>query len=295
MTNMLASGTERSSTVERGASRDGIVFVPRKHGRRTSRMTPIVREPQAIPVTGISRSINVKIASTQSEWEQAFQLAASSYQARGYETPGANRMRFTPYHALPDTLTFVAKHENEVVATFSVVMDNTLLGLPMEDIYPDEIADLRRQGRRLAETTTLADAGLSVREFVQVFVALIRLAMQHHRHNAGDTPVIVVNPRHRQFYTRILGFVRLGPMRSYAAVQDHPAEAFWIDYNLLKANAPKMYQELFGAALPAEALYAPKIPARLVRQFSEQSNLCDPEEIEKILVLRRQYGSLRRW
>lgn len=293
--NVLASGTQRGSSIECVNLRDENVFIPRRRSRKTSPMLPIVREPQAIPVTGISRSIEVKIASTESEWEQAFQLAASSYQARGYETPGANRLRFTPYHALPDTLTFVAKHESQVVATFSVVMDNTLLGLPMEDIYPNEVAELRRQGRRLAETTTLADAGLGVREFIQVFVALIKLAMQHHRQHGGDTPVIVVNPRHRQFYTRILGFMRLGPMRSYAAVQDHPAEAFWIDYDLLKVNAPKMYEELFGADLPSEALFAPRIPGRLVRQFSEQSSLCEPEEIEKILTFRRQGTTLRRW
>lgn len=293
--NVLASGTERGSSVENVGLWDGITTIPRRRGRKTSTIVPIVREPRAIPVVGISRPIEVKIASTESEWKQAFQLAASSYQARGYETPGANRLRFTPYHALPDTITYVAKHEDEVVATFSVVMDNTFLGLPMEDIYPGEIGELRRQGRRLAETTTLADADLSVREFIQVFVALIRLAMQHHRYHGGDTPVIVVNPRHRQFYTRILGFVRLGPQRSYAAVQDHPAEAFWIDYDLLKVNAPKMYETLFGEDLPPEALVAPPIPSRLVRQFSEQSRLCDPIAIEKILVSRGECGTLRRW
>lgn len=293
--NGLASGTERGSTVEHVGLWDGITTILRRRSRKTSTIVPIVRAPQAVPVSGISRPIEVKIASTESEWEQAFQLAASSYQARGYETPGTNRLRFTPYHALPDTLTFVAKHEEQVVATFSVVMDNTLLGLPMEDIYPGEIAELRQQGRRLAETTTLADAGLSVREFIQVFVALIKLAMQHHRSHGGDTPVIVVNPRHRQFYTRILGFHRLGPQRSYAAVQDHPAEAFWIDYDLLKVNAPKMYEELFGSDLPAEALYAPRMPSRLIRQFSEQSSLCDSDEIEKILDIRRECVSLRRW
>jgi hypothetical protein len=292
---VLASGTKHVTGVENVGLRDENMFIPRRRSRKTSTMLPIVREPKAIPVTGISRPIEVKIASTESEWEQAFQLAASSYQARGYETPGANRLRFTPYHALPDTLTFVAKHEGQVVATFSVVMDNTLLGLPMEDIYPTEVAELRKQGRRLAETTTLADAGLGVREFIQVFLALIKLAMQHHRCHGGDTPVIVVNPRHRQFYTRILGFVPLGPRRSYAAVQDHPAEAFWIDYDLLKINAPKMYEEIFGAELPPETLFAPKIPSRLVRQFSEQSSLCESEEIEKILAFGRQSGSLRRW
>jgi hypothetical protein len=295
MVNCLAVETESGSKTKDLDLRDGVAGLWPPGGRTTSTRVPVLRAPRPIPVSGISRPIEVKIASTESEWEQAFQLAASSYQARGYEPPGANRLRFTPYHALPDTFTLVAKHREEVVATFSVVMDNTLLGLPMEDVYPDEIAMLRQQGRRLAETTTLADAGLNIREFIQVFVSLIKLGMQYHRSHGGDTPVIVVNPRHRQFYTKMLGFVRMGSLRSYAAVQDHPAEAFWVDYDLMEANAPKMYEEIFGTALPRESLYVPRMPRRLIRQFSAQSSLCDPEQIEQILALQEQNGSLRRW
>jgi hypothetical protein len=264
-------------------------------GRKTAQ-APVIRHlPQSIPVKGVTRPIEVKFASEESEWEEAFRLAAASYLARGYESPGASQLRFAPHHALPDTVTLVAKHMGEVVATFSIVMDNHLLGLPMEEVYPQEITSLRREGRRLAETTTLADAGLGVREFIQVFITLIKLAMQHHRSHGGNTPVIAVNPRHRQFYTKMLGFQPLGPRRSYAAVQDAPAEAFWVDYDLLKANAPKMYEEIFGEDLPREALFAPKLSHRLIRQFSVQSSLCDPEEIEKVLSFTEQHGSMRAW
>jgi hypothetical protein len=292
---ILTSGLDLGSMTDGLELRTPIPFAPNRRRRKSPPIAPISRVPQSIPVLGVSRPIEVKIASTASEWEQAFELAASSYQTRGYETPGLSRLRFTPYHALPDTRTFVAKHEDRVVATLSVVMDNTSLGLPMEDIYPDEIATLRQQGRRLAETTTLADSGLGIREFIHVFLSLIKLAMHYHRRQRGDTPVIVVNPRHRQFYTKMLGFVRLGPVRTYSSVQNHPAEAFWIDYALLKVNAPKIYRDIFGTSLPRNTLFAPKIPRSLVRQFSEQSSLCEPEEIEKILALRKQYRSMRRW
>jgi hypothetical protein len=295
----MVSGFAEATESRRGA-RDielmgGVAAVSVRGGRGTSTMLPVVRAPRPLAVRGVSRPIEVKFASTESEWEQAFRLAASSYQARGYEVPGANRLRFTPYHALPDTITLVAKHYDEVVATFSVVMDNLVLGLPMEDVYPEEIDRLRRQGRRLAETTTLADAGLNVRDFIQVFLSLIKLGMQHHRSHGGDTPVIVVNPRHRQFYTKMLGFVGMGSLRSYAAVQDHPAEAFWVDYDLLKARAPKMYEDIFGTTLPREALYAPRMPQHLIRKFAAQSSLCDSEQIDQLLAFREKYRSVRRW
>ena len=262
---------------------DGIPSTRTSGERKTSKAPVIGRLPQSIPVKGVSRPIEVKFASTESEWEQAFALAAAKYSARGYESPGASRLRFTPYHTLPDTVTLVAKHEGRVVATFSIVMDNRCLGLPMEEVYPEEIASLRREGRQLGETTTLADDGLGVREFIQVFVTMIKLAMQYSRKHGRNTAVIAVNPRHRQFYTKMLGFQPLGPRRSYAAVQDAPAEALWLDYDLLKANAPKMYEEIFGEDLPREALFAPKMPGHLIRQFSRQSRLCNPEKIENNL------------
>jgi hypothetical protein len=295
MMNAVAIGTERGLHGRKNGLRDQIASIPRHRGRDTSLILPIVREPQAIPVSGISRRIEVKIASTKSEWEQAFQLAASNYQARGYETPGGNRLRFTPYHALPDTLTLIAKHESQVVATFSIVMDNTLLGLPMEDIYADEIASLRRRGRRMFEATTLADTGLKPREFLQVFLTLIKLSMQYHTRNNGDTYVIAVNPRHKKFYTKIIGFVPLGPLRSYAAVQDAPAEAFLLDNQLQRFNSPDTFEFMFGEPLPERVLMAPKMPPSLIRQFSRQSIHCDPEEIERILAYTDRYGSPKSW
>jgi hypothetical protein len=297
MMNAVAIGTERGFIAKRIGFRDRIASIPRDRGRKTSLILPIVREPQplAIPVPGISRPIEVQIASTESEWEQAFRLAASSYQARGYETPGAYRLRFTPYHALADTLTLVAKHQHSVVATLSIVQDNTLLGLPMEDVYATEINALRRDRYRLFEVTTLADKELPVREFVQVFISLIQLATQYHTSHGGDAGVIAVNPRHRRFYTHVLGFNRLGPRRTYAAVQDHPAEAFWITETLMRENAPSIHDTIFGKHLPRNAMLTPKMPVGLIRRFSEQSSLCDSEEIEKILAIRERYASVRRW
>ena len=204
-------------------------------------------------------------------------------------------LRFTPYHALPDTQTLVAKHAGHVVATFSIVLDNTLLGLPMESIYGDEIAALRNNGHRLLETTSLADTGLSVREFMQVFVALIRLGMQYHTANGGDTYVITVNPRHKSFYSKVLGFLPLGPCRSYACVQDAPAEAFWVSNTLLQERRPRMNREIFGEPLPKEALVAPKVPRDLIRYFDQQSSLGDPKTLEQVLTYTDHYGSARRW
>jgi hypothetical protein len=251
--------------------------------------------PAAVTVPGIGRDIQVKIASERAEWEEAYRLVAQSYRSRGYELATAKGLRFTPFHALPDTTTFVAKHDGHVVATLSLVLDNTLLGLPMECIYGPEIHDLRLQGRRIGEATSLADGGLSLREFFQVFVTIIKLTMQYHVEQGGDTWVITVNPRHRAFYTKVLGFVPLGPCRSYACVQDAPAEAYYLDLDLMRANAPKMYDTMFGESLPPAVLAAPRMDVNLVRQFGSNSTQASSRQVEAILDYVAQYGSLRRW
>jgi N-acyl amino acid synthase FeeM len=271
--------------------------------RRPSRKPAIPARPEAahrsaplpITVSGIERTIEIKIATEWGEWEQAFELVAASYRARGYEVDGTRPFRFTPYHVLPDTVTLIAKHEGRVVATLSLVPDTSMLGLPMEGIYGEEIAGLRQEGRKLAEVISLADSGLSVREFVQVFKALIKLEMQYHASRGGDTWVIAINPRHRSFYQKVMGFVPLGPCRSYPSVQDHPAEAYWLDLERMRTQAPKMHLEAFGERLPDGALEPPPWSAERVRHFGHRSTQIDTRRVDELVLLIEHLGSPPRW
>jgi hypothetical protein len=249
--------------------------------------------PHSVPVPGIARGIHVKIASTPLEWEEAFQLVTDNYQARGYEPAGARAVRFSSYHALPDTAVLVAKAGERVVATLSMVLDNTLVGLPMESLYGAEIQELRRKGRRLCEVGSLADRDLSPREFIQVFVALIQLAWQHLLAQGGTTGVIAVNPRHSGFYTKVLGFTILGPRRSYCKVQGHPAEAFFAEPDLMRAKVPAMHERIFGQRLPT--LQRAPMPTTLVRDLAARSTQTHPLLVDEILQYVEAFGSPRRW
>ncbi len=253
-----------------------------------------VNDP-TILVPGIGRDVEVKVASERAEWEEAYRLVAQNYKSRGYEAADARGLRFTAFHALPDTTTFVAKHAGHVVATLSVVMDNTLLGLPMECIYAPEIHALRAKGRRLGEVTSLADTGLGVREFLQVFVSMIKLMVHYHTSHGGDTCVISVNPRHRNFYAKVVGFTPLGPCRSYPSVQDAPAEAYVVDLPQMRANAPKMYEEIQSEVPPAALLVPRPMPAHVVRHFGGNSTQTNLHSAEEILDYVATFGSPRRW
>jgi hypothetical protein len=242
-------------------------------------------DPRSVLVPGLGRPIRVKIASEREEFEQAFRLLAARYRNRGYDTPGSGEFRFTPFHALPGTVTFVAKDGERVAATLSLVPDNPTLGLPMESLYGEEVGALRREEKGLAEVTSLADDGLGTREFLRVFSALIRLMFQYHvRVNGGDTWVITVNPRHRGYYSKVLGFEPLGPCRPYSAVRGHLAEAFVLDVDTMRVNAPVKHQEIFGEPLPVPVLTAVGRPADHAPQFGARSTQADRRTILAVLA-----------
>ena len=73
--------------------------------------------------------------------------------------------------------------------------------------------------------TSLADDGLGPREFIQVFVSMIRLMKQYHLRIGGDTWLAAVNPRHSAFYRKVIGACFFGDRRSYPSVANAPAEA----------------------------------------------------------------------
>ena len=235
-------------------------------------------------VPGLARDIRVKIATKRSEFEQAYELLAANYRARGYEAPSDKPYRFTPFHALPETVTLVALDGDRVVATLTLVPDSAILGLPMETIYGPEVAQLRAAGLCPAEAISLADNDLSIREFVQVFKALIKLAMQYHAGRGGDSWIITVNPRHSNFYQKVLGFVPMGSQRAYPTVQNHPAEAYLLTSKIMAANAPQMYQEVFGDDLPASVLNASHWSEEHVRYFGTRSSQLDEQTLEDLLL-----------
>jgi hypothetical protein len=257
--------------------------------------TGLKKISRAVPVPGVERDVQVEVAWRAEDWMQALALVAGTYRERGYEPDGPQRFRFTPHHALPDTAVFVAKDAGEVIATLTLVADNSLLGLPLECIYGPEIDQLRRAGRHLVEVTSLADKGLGVREFVPVFTALMRVMSQYGLLQDADTWVITINPRHRAFYQKVMGFVPLGPWRAYPSVQNHPAEAYLLDPALLKANAPRMHEQFFHEWLPREKLLSARMPNSLLRALARDSSQTDVTTVNRILKYVKRHGGVRRW
>jgi hypothetical protein len=202
-----------------------------------------------------SDSIVFKVADSPSERRDAFRLVYDQYVKAGLSKPNAHHVRVTPYHLLHTTHVFVAYVKGEIVATMSLVGDSEL-GLPMESIYPDEVASRRAQGLMLSEVSCLADRRADRRDFLTVFVGLSRVLAQFARRHSYDQLLMVCHPKHSAFYRRYLGFDMIGTVAECPHVQNKPAVPLCLDFDHVDRHPPACYRRFFGDWLPDAMLRA---------------------------------------
>jgi hypothetical protein len=147
-----------------------------------------------------------KIALTQQELESSFQLVYRSYLKLGYCTENEFQMRGTKFHALKSTSTLIAKFRNQVVGTLTVVRDNKVFGLPLEQSFC--IDHLRSGGNRLAEITSLViDPEFRQRQGGKILFPLLKLMHDYATFYFGTNKlVIAISPKDKDFYQSLLMF-----------------------------------------------------------------------------------------
>jgi hypothetical protein len=153
-------------------------------------------------------------------------LVEQRYGGRGYQVPRAK--------ADPQLMTFVAYDEGRIVGTVSVRIDAPRRALGADDIYSEELAALRAEGRRLCEFTRLAvDTAIASKP---VLASLFHTAYMYASLLRGaDFMVIEVNPRHAEFYARTLNFHKIGPERMNLRV-NAPAVLLGIAFDTVNAR-----------------------------------------------------------
>jgi hypothetical protein len=232
----------------------------------------------AIDLAQTSADIDYKIATRRREREAAFHLVYQSYLEAGLGQPNQYRMRVTPYHLLPSTEVFVAVLRNETIFTVSLISDGQL-GLPMENVYGQEVRERREQGLRVGEVSCLADRRSKYRKCFPVFLRLCRLTAQYAWCQGLDQLLVAVHPRHARFYQRFMEFEPIGPEKSYPSVKNRPAVALSLDLVRLNREGGKGYEALFAPAIPEEQLIsAPFIQAEheYLREMIDPSFDCAP-------------------
>jgi hypothetical protein len=214
-------------------SRPFIFLSPRKllriltRGLRRKQRFSIQRSVLKLDLNPSSR-LSLKLAETKEEFEAAFRILHDEYVHAGFMKPDSSGLRVTSYHALPSTSVLIAKWDQTVVGTVSVVRDSAF-GFPLNKIFATK--HLRGHGSRLAEISSLAIRRDFRRNRGAVLFPLLKFIHNYCRRYFGiDYLIIAVNPRHVEFYESILGFTRFSESaKSYDFVNGAPAVGAYLD------------------------------------------------------------------
>jgi len=245
-------------------------------------------------------SITFKVAQTTEEIEQAYELVWGSYVAAGLQADNGEGIRFTKYHLLPSTRVLIAvcrpeldkekpdyeklKEPGLVVGTLTVVMD-TPMGLPMEDICGNNVKELREEGHRLVEVTSLAINPEYRKHNIAMY--LYKLMFQFVRHKNATDVACSVTKKHLSFYRRMLLFKPIGEIKKYAAANQLETQCHLLNIPTAEKAAEEIYHSRhFDADL--FAFFFTDTPG--VNRLKGEGQGLSAEQLEYFLYKRTRYG-----
>jgi hypothetical protein len=215
-----------------------------------------------------------KIAESANELLESYNLMYHKYVNAGYSKKNSKEILFTKFHLLPKTTVFLAKYENSIISTATLVPDSRQFGLPMDELYRVELDFLRRQGRNITEVCSLAsNTQRFSRSGIQNFTRLLFLYCVF---LDVDDVCVMVNPKHVPIYKRLCELEVFGEQKHYDRV-NAPAVA-------LRADVAAVRRRLDSKGLMTS--YRNAIDAHYL---SQRIALCD--RIADILEGRRLPGS----
>ena len=191
------------------------------------------------------KEFRIRLANTEERRESANILINKMYSWRGYENAGIQGNN-------PNRITLVASgNDDKVIGTVSVGLDSPL-GLLADQMYHDELEELRSQGRKVCEFNSLAvDPTIkSKRVLASLFQIAILYPFGVFNHTDG---VLEVNPRHVRFYEKMVGFTRIGPEKICPRV-NAPSILMRADFSYVAEQTEK-YGGLMDRADGEKSLY----------------------------------------
>jgi len=241
------------------------------------------------------------LATDRSTLEQAFRLQHDQYVAHGYMDAHPSGWRLSLHNALSATRVFVARCGGHVVGTMTLIADSPL-GLPMDEIYTDELRTLRDARSNLAEVSALAVDPAYQASGVPILLRLIRMMVIYAAQTVSDL-CITVNPHHAAFYRKAFHFQDIGGLKQYGKVNGAPALALRLDLALARTlmrelrdghrMISKVYEFLFHPAnveavmtqLVKDSRRALPLEERIEHFFSRHEAWTEASEADRAYIL----------
>ena len=153
--------------------------------------------------------LSIKILETPEELDEVYRLTYESYLREGYCSiqPNERLSHYPHLDNIPNTLTFLAVKNNQIIGTNSLTIDG-LMGLPVDlNIgYKDKMVEIRQQCK-----DNQLNLGCTWRMVVvphsplNTILKLINITVEHVFYNKLHYVLYDVNPKHIKPYHTLLG------------------------------------------------------------------------------------------
>jgi len=186
-----------------------------------------------------------KAASCSKEFLSALKLVQDVYTKEGYinAEEASCSCRILENHFFEKTTVFVGKKNEKIIFTVSLFPD-TPYGLPMDQVYKQELDHLRRQGRKIGEVGCLATHPEFRNGSQNIPMYGNKIMYKYAMENLKiDDLVITVHPKHAVVYKEILMFEELGKseIKAHPKVNGNPAVALRLNLH----EAEKKYRHFY--------------------------------------------------
>ena len=190
------------------------------------------------------------------DFAESMRLVHNSFVSAGYIQPCESGMRIRDnYEASSCLTTFIArdlKRGGKVVGTNSIVNDS-VLGLPSENVFGKEIQFLKQGRKQSAEAT-----GFAIHPDYQktpVCFELARYTWGWAAFSGCDAAFMSVSPKTQLFFREILLFDKISEERSYSSTVFDPVVCLWSNPQASKYRAQEIDQLLGEDAFLSDYLF----------------------------------------
>ena len=182
------------------------------------------------------RRPHIQVADRLEDVTGAWRLVYQTYCRTELIDPNPYGIYTVPQAVWSESAVFCGKVEGVIAYTMTAYHDGPQ-GLPLDAVYPDELNQLRRDGRSLLEVVLVADSRREITRQLRTLLELMRYATYFGLHGGSRDAVVGVHPRHAPFYQRLLGFQPLGAVREHPGVKGAAVTLLHLDWNRLTTGA----------------------------------------------------------
>lgn len=189
----------------------------------------------------IPPNVIFKQAESEEEIFQALNIVYESFLELNYIDSNEHRLRFNKFLALPNTVILIAKQDDIVLGTISIIPDSHF-GLPSEITWP--LDKYRQSGKLIAEISSLAirkDFKLRRGKFLFYLCKIMYLYAKNFLNLDGI--VIATTHEVEPFYTDILLFDKVSKTtgQEHSLVKGNPSTCCFLDLETAEQRYKKIY------------------------------------------------------